>query len=1053
MDAFFERVLVGAASVDELLSRDFESVPGQKSDADRAGRRLAAWCRSCASGDWRQFARRLDRDGWDFALVLERFAGVRRVSSAPVPGWLQDAVWIEAALRGVDAGGGGGLGCAFEQLLMPVVVQAEARLWSAVAAPVAGLFGEGGRASLRRALVEQLSQLCAPALYALFDTARAGSLSYGQFVVDMRGQGFRRLFEAKPVLLRLMAVVTRQWIDASAELVVRLGADSAVISAELLGAPEAGRVARVEGGLGDLHNGGRSVHVVVFEDGTRIVYKPKDLRVDVAWCALVERLNAVAPVRLRAVRALARDGYGWTEFVEHAPCADDRDVQTYFTRAGAWLALFYCFAAGDMHQENIIAAGAHPVPIDIETILQATIDRPDAGDPESDAHRAAVETIANSVMMVRLIPSYLRYPDNEVGAIGGLLSDWAPAEGIRWTDVNTDAMRPARPRETDSTTPNLPHLAGRYAKFADHVEAFVEGFRAYAGFLAEWRADAATGGLFEGFVGLPVRKLLRPTRFYAMLLQRLKDPRRMDDGVIWSAQADFVARLSDWDKDIDPQSPLVRAERSALLALNTPYFVMPSDTTDIRDVTGISVHATGVSGMGHALALAGGLDGAGIEWQVTIIRQNMESFARGRISAEAVGPEPTESPDVDGVPTTEMFRCEADRIAEDLSRYAIRRGRSAAWIALDWLGDSELFQLICLGPGLYNGVSGIGVFLAAHAAVTGCARSGELALAGLAHVRKELNSGNAARFARSLGVGAGGGLGSVIYSFAVMSACLRDDGLLADAQVAAALLTDDLIAADNQLDVIGGSAGAVLGLLRLYRDTGSRDLLDRAARCGEHLLRQPRIGSAGRRSWSGQGSGSLDLNGISHGAAGYAYALASLAEATGIDEFADAAAECIAFENANFDPHRHAWADLDSNGEKVWPCKWCHGSPGIGLARIAMAGLRRTDTALLYNDVTHALTAVENSWAGIRRDTLCCGTLGSVEFLSEAGTVLGRDELRDLAARHLAGVISAAATRGDYRWSGGTRRFNPGMFQGLAGVGYTLLRRIDDSLPNVLVWE
>ncbi|OOK82057.1 lanthionine synthetase C-like family protein [Mycobacterium kansasii] len=168
-------------------------------------------------------------------------------------------------------------------------------------------------------------------------------------------------------------------------------------------------------------------------------------------------------------------------------------------------------------------------------------------------------------------------------------------------------------------------------------------------------------------------------------------------------------------------------------------------------------------------------------------------------------------------------------------------------------------------------------------------------------------------------------------------------------------------------------------------------------------MRQPRIGSAGRRSWSGQGSGSLDLNGISHGAAGYAYALASLAEATGIDEFADAAAECIAFENANFDPHRHAWADLDSNGEKVWPCKWCHGSPGIGLARIAMAGLRRTDTALLYNDVTHALTAVENSWAGIRRDTLCCGTLGSVEFLSEAGTVLGRDELRDLAARHLAG--------------------------------------------------
>jgi lantibiotic modifying enzyme len=27
------------------------------------------------------------------------------------------------------------------------------------------------------------------------------------------------------------------------------------------------------------------------------------------------------------------------------------------------------------------------------------------------------------------------------------------------------------------------------------------------------------------------------------------------------------------------------------------------------------------------------------------------------------------------------------------------------------------------------------------------------------------------------------------------------------------------------------------------------------------------------------------------------------------------------------------------------------------------------------------------------------------------------------------------------------------MFRGLAGVGYTLLRRVDGSLPNVLIWQ
>ena len=489
----------------------------------------------------------------------------------------------------------------------------------------------------------------------------------------------------------------------------------------------------------------------------------------------------------------------------------------------------------------------------------------------------------------------------------------------------------------------------------------------------------------------------------------------------------------------------------ALLGLNVPYFVMSSDDTDIRDTTGISVRATGISGLDHAVALADSLDDTGTQWQVTIIRQNMESFAPQRQSSEHGAP--PRIPDGDGAPTTEMFAAEADRIAEDLSRYAIRRGAAAAWIALDWMGDSELFQLIPLGPGLYNGVSGIGIFLAAHAAVTGCSSSAELALAGLTHLRKELNSRNASRYARSLGIGGGGGLGSAIYSLTVLSKCLQDKELLADAHIAAALLTDDLIAADTQLDVIGGSAGAILGLLRLYRDTGSRDALARATRCGEHLLGQRRIGQEGRRSWSGQGSGSLDFNGISHGAAGYAYALASLAQATGSDEFNDAATECIAFENASYDPEHHNWADLDSDGKKVWPCKWCHGAPGIGLARIAMAGLGQADIPLLQRDITNALTAVENGWTGVRRDTLCCGTLGSVEFLSEAGTAMGRHDLHELSSRRLMNVVAAAARRGDYRWGGGTRRFNPGMFQGLAGAGYTILRRIDDTLPNVLVWE
>ena len=48
--------------------------------------------------------------------------------------------------------------------------------------------------------------------------------------------------------------------------------------------------------------------------------------------------------------------------------------------------------------------------------------------------------------------------------------------------------------------------------------------------------------------------------------------------------------------------------------------------------------------------------------------------------------------------------------------------------------------------------------------------------------------------------------------------------------------------------------------------------------------------------------------------------------------------------------------------------------------------------------------------------------------------------------------METAAVAGDYRWNAGSRRFNFGLFRGLAGVGYTMLR-VEESLPNVLVWE
>jgi type 2 lantibiotic biosynthesis protein LanM len=1075
VDAFYERLIVCAATIDELLSDDFEPLRGQKGDADLAARRLSTWCQACASGDWSLFGRRLDRDGMTIGEVLERFATVRRSASAPLPAWIEDATWIVAALQspvikcGPTAVPEQSEPHAFEHLFTAVVGQADAILWSAIDARMSNNLSGSARACLRLSLLRELSSLCTPALYERFAKARtagatppiavgpkqnAGISRYDQFVADMAAGGFRHLFEDKPILLRLIATLTRQWIDTSREFVLRLDSDLTAIRSDLLHSRADCRVTKIEGNLSDRHNGGRSVQIVQFEDGARVVYKPKDLRLDVAWYALVDRLNrAAAPIELKAVRAISRDGYGWTEFIDHTGCTDADGCKRFFRRAGAWLALFHCFAATDMHQENMIAAGDHPVPIDLETILQAAADEHKSQDIEGQAMDAAMETIANSVSTIGLLPAYGRGPDNNIFSIGGMTADWNSKAGIRWTNINSDEMRPAKSKEAGATNPNLPHVDGGYAKFGDHIDEFVLGFEDYVKFLLHRTRDANPAMLFDGFAGLPVRKVVRPTRFYYMLLQRLRDHRSMDDGVIWSAQADFMARLAEWDKDADVLWPLQRAERSALVALNVPHFVSPSDGHDIRDPSGISIRTDAKPGLDRAEVRTRHFDERDIAWQIEVIRQNTASISRSAAqSPRGVELKQPLRSDGDATSAKGIFLAEADRIAAELSRQAIRRGGGAAWIGLDSLGDSEVFQLVPLGPDLYNGVSGIAVFLAAHAAVTGHKPSGELARAGISHLRKNLKGRNAARLARSVGIGGGTGLGSIVYALTMISKSLQDDALLADARVAAELFTDDLIAADKQLDVIGGSAGAILGLLRLYRDTQSNDVLLRATKCGEHLLRQPQVGSEGHRGWIGQGFGRQALNGMSHGAAGFAYALAALAAATGRDEFARAASDCIAFEDRSYDSERHNWPDLRGGGEPGWPCQWCHGAPGIGLARVAVTKRGGLDSRLLTTDIGNALAGVERGWPG-QVDTLCCGTMGSIEFFCEAAGTLGRDDLRDLASRRLLTVLETAAAIGDYRWNSGRRQFNPALFRGLSGIGYTLLRRVDASLPNVIIWE
>jgi hypothetical protein len=140
MDAFFERLLLRTATIDELLAEDHQVPPGHTGNMDLATTRIAAWCRSSANGDAQLFRRRLERDGLTYEDIQARFGTVGYGADQPRPAWIDDAVWIDAALQSRSSGDTATAQQieprAFEHLLLPVVERAEILLVSAAGAPI-----------------------------------------------------------------------------------------------------------------------------------------------------------------------------------------------------------------------------------------------------------------------------------------------------------------------------------------------------------------------------------------------------------------------------------------------------------------------------------------------------------------------------------------------------------------------------------------------------------------------------------------------------------------------------------------------------------------------------------------------------------------------------------------------------------------------------------------------------------------------------------------------------------------------------------------------------
>jgi len=1033
-----------------------------------AERRASAW-RQLMWGDEATLDERLRSVGLDreaFLRILAR-AGSQEEGASDSGSWVS---LIEEVIEQRHAGeplppslqppaGPGQPGLAFSGFLQPFIRLAAARLRTVTAALQARyglelpLLSSEAEASLLEGLARRLQSLSTRTLILELNVARVmdelpGDTPQERFhhFSTVRLQEPRvlgALLEEYPVLARLLATSTERWLTVSLELLERIASEREQLGQTFLGGRDIGSLAGLQSGVSDLHREGRSVVLLRFSSGLRLVYKPKSLAVDVRFQQLLQYLNvwgARHPHRVLTV--LDRGTHGWVEHVEAAGCDSREALQRFYWRQGSSLALLHLLSAVDFHLENLIAAGEYPVLVDLEALFHQRL----ALDLGDSARQRAWHELDRSIISVGMLPMLIFGRSGRAGVdmsgLGGEAGQLSPQAVPMVEDAFSDTMRMVRRQGRTSGSHNRPRLQGQPVDATDFTGDIVQGFEEPYRLLRQNREALDTR--LQVFADVEVRHIVRATQRYALLLQESVHPDFLRDGLerdkvldnLW-AEASLMPALR----------RLVPSEHTDLRLGDVPLFTTRPGQRHLWSSTGECIRdyfaRDSLSEVRGRLAR---MDERDCAWQASLIRKSMVSIDKGGGTVRpAVRPSPPPS-----LPPASREDCLAAAVSlgEELAARAIRGKTDVSWIgmSLEDLGQWR-WSLSPLGTDLYEGVGGLTLFLAYLARETGRADFEQLARAGLETVRDAWRNPDP----NDTGVGAYVGRTSSAYVLGHLAALWNQPELL-DEVLSGLPALEPLIDADTRLDLLSGSAGCALVLLGLHARTRDSRLLDAARRCGERLLVTAQPCPEGGVGWKAP-AGQRPLSGFSHGAAGIAYALLELASATGDTRYRELADQALTYERALFVPERGNWKDLrepeaSTDGASTgFMVTWCHGAPGIALGRLC--SLRHLDGVDIRAELETALTTTLREGFG-GSHCLCHGNLGNVEPLYLAGELLGEPRWIHAARERAAHILHQGRTRG---WLCGLPRGTetPGLLMGLAGIGYGLLRlAAPERVPPVL---
>lgn len=404
----------------------------------------------------------------------------------------------------------------------------------------------------------------------------------------------------------------------------------------------------------------------------------------------------------------------------------------------------------------------------------------------------------------------------------------------------------------------------------------------------------------------------------------------------------------------------------------------------------------------------------------------------------------------------------ANMIGRELCNRTFWSGKQCNWIGRTFSSNSYgksgrnyRNENHALGPELYDGTSGIALFLSQLYRFT---KNEEYYKTAEAAATQALLHVEQIPFINRFGYYKG--IIGVAYVAAKIGKMFHNNRLLENAWE----VLENLCLSYKEthlLDIMSGNAGAIPALFDIYSNIFHEEkIYSLASYLGKELMSLS-VKEAVGWSWDSKSNNipntDHNLIGFAHGAAGIGFSLLELYSKTGLNEYLCGAENAFAYENQWFDQHNDNWPDfrtINTLPKKGSPnlrytIAWCYGAPGIGLSRLRAYQLLH-DEKYLDNCKASIRTSIKliRQQIDTQKETdfsLCHGLTGICEFLLYAYTILGDYSYKSIAVDVAIEGVRRYVNHG-LPWPCGIPTGESlDLMLGLAGIGYFYLRLHDLS--------